>query len=148
MKKIVLLIIVTCLFLSSAQGQNLIDFLKIDTVELYHYSIIIKHPVNFYKKETSLEYGGRSISYASQLPISFISIIEAANTEMDFGKNCVITDKTEMEHHYTEKGVCALKGYYRSDYYKGTRIIISYESVPECELSLFDNILDSVIIKR
>jgi hypothetical protein len=146
MRRIILLMIVMFLFFSFIQGQNLIDSLKIDTIELHQHFVFIKCPVNFYKQESSLEYGGRAISYASQPPISIITVIESANSEMDFGKDCVITDKIELEYRYTKKGICPLKGYYRSDRYKKTRIILSYENVSECEHSLFDYILDSVII--
>ena len=146
MKRTILLMIVICLFFGSIKGQNLMDSLKVDTIELYQNVVVIKYLENFHKKKLTLEYGGTSISYASQPPISVISVIEEANTEMKFGDKCIITSKTELEDFYTEKGICPLKGYYRSDYYKGTRIIISYANVSECEHSLFDYILDSVII--
>lgn len=147
MKRIILLMIIMCLFFSSIQGQDLVDSLKTDTIELYQYSIVIKHPASFYKKEYMLENGGRSISYASRPPISFITIMESANSQMDFGVNCIITDKIELEYRNIEKGICPLKGYYRIDYYKGTRIKVSYQVVSECELLLFDYILDSISIK-
>ena len=133
-----------CLFFCPIQGQDITDSLKIDTVKLYHNTIIIKYPENFYKSEQSEEYGGIFIYYASRPPISHVIIMEATNSKMDFGEDCIMTDKTELEHRYTEKGVCPLRGYYRSDTYKGTRIKISYESVSECEYLLFDYILDSV----
>jgi hypothetical protein len=132
-----------------AQGQNLTDSLKTDTIKLHQGLIIIKYPANFRKKESPIEHGGRFITYMSQpRPISLITIMEADNSLFDFGKNCVIIDKTESEHCYTEKGFCPLKGYYRSNIYKKTRITIAYENVSECELSLFDYILGSAIVKR
>ena len=90
------------------------------------------------KKESSLEYGGRGISFASQPPISIITVTESANSKIDFGDNCIINGKFDLEDRYTEKGICQLKGYFRSDYYKGTHIIISYANVSECEHTLFN----------
>jgi hypothetical protein len=130
------------------QGQNFIDSLKTDTIKLYQHTIIIKYPANFHKRE-SVERGGFNCTYASLLrPISLISIMEESNAEFHFGKDCIILDKTESEHCYTEKGFCYLKGYYRSNIYKRTRITIAYQNVPECELSLFEYIFDSAIVKR
>lgn len=137
-----------CLFFSFTKGQSIVDSFRIDTIKLYHYFVILKHPIDFHKNEISLEYGGRYVFYTSQPPISFISLLESANSEMHFGDSCTIIDKTELEHCYIEKGICPLKGYYRCDFYKGTRIIISYENVSKCKLSEFDYILDSVIIKK
>jgi hypothetical protein len=148
MKKIIILMIVMCLFFSFTIGQNLSDSIKIDSIKLHQYFIILKHYVNFHKNEISLEYGGRCIFYTSQPSISFISVMEAANSEMDFGDSCTIIYKTELEHCYIKRGFCPLKGYYRSDYYKGTRITISYANVSECECPLFDYILDSVNIVK
>ena len=132
----------------NVQGQNLMDSLKTDTIKLYQDSIIIKYPANFHKNKSPTEHGVVIFTYTSRLrPISSISIMEASNSRFYFGKNCEIIEKTESEHCYTEKGFCPLKGYYRSNIYKKTRIIIAYENVSECELSLFDYILDSAIVK-
>ena len=147
MKRMISFIIVMHLFFSSIQGQNLIDSLKTDTIELHQCLIIVKYPALYNKKESSLEYGGRGISFASQPPISIITVTESANSKIDFGDNCIINGKFDLEDRYTEKGICQLKGYFRSDYYKGTHIIISYANVSECEHTLFEYILDSVSIK-
>ena len=148
MKKCILFVNIVCLFFSSIQGQNLIDSLNIDTIKLFQNTVIIKYPKNFHKMESSGEHGELFISYASKPPISVISIMVASNSRFDFGKDCIMTEKTESEHRHTEKGVCALRGYYRSDIHKRTRITISYESVSECEHSLFDYILDSVVVLK
>lgn len=147
MKKLILLIIVIQILMNSIQGQNTMDSLKIDTIKLHQHSITINYPASFYKNENIMEYGGYSFFYASPISISYISIMEAANSKMSFGEDCIITDKVESEHRFTEKGICPLKGYFRCDYYKGTRIKISYSNVAECEHSFFDYLLDSVIVK-
>lgn len=149
MKKTISLIIVIYAFIGFIKGQNAMDSLKSDTIELCQYTIVIDVPLNYHKSQNSLEYGGCSFTFAAQPAISIIGIMVAANSDMDFGEYSIISDKIETEHSHIEKGICSPEGFFRCDYYKGTRIKIFYKNVSENNKLLFDGILNSVrIIKK
>jgi hypothetical protein len=148
MKHIILQITLLLLTYTTVKGQFFLDSTKIDTLEFYQNLVIIKYPINFVKIENSLDYGGTIIYYTSQPPRSIITVMEATNSEFDFGKNCIITDEYVHENRYTTKGICLLNEYFRSDFFRGSRIIITYQNVSDSDYKLFEFLMDSIIVNN
>lgn len=115
-----------------------------DTISFYQHQLIISYPKHFIRTQRNLDYGGKAYTYSATPPISFITVMESTNTMRVFGEKCLLVSKFETEDRVTEKGVCLLKGYYRVDYFKKSRISITYEVVSECDLPYYDSLLDTV----
>lgn len=128
----------------SVYGQETVMLNRTDTISFYHYRLIIPYPNHFNRSERNLDHGGKAYTFSATTPINFITVMESTNTMRVFGEKCSVVSKTETEDRVTEKGVCLLKGYYRVDYFKKSRIAITYELVSECDLLYFDSLLDRV----
>lgn len=146
MKHIIIQISLLLLTFLTVKGQFFLDSTKTDTLEFYQNLVIIKYPLNFVKIEKSLDFGGSIIYYTSQPSGSIITVMEATNSEFDFGKNCAITDEYIYINRYTTKGICFFNEYFRCDIYRGSRIIISYQNVSESDYNLFEFLMDSIIV--
>jgi hypothetical protein len=117
-----------------------------DTIEYFHYKLVIKRPSQFLMKKSKMTHGGNAITFSSNPPLSFIAVIEAANTEINLGDDCNETIEYELNDRFVAKGFCPFKGYYRVDRFKNSRIKICYQVVPTCELEAFEEFLDSAVL--
>jgi hypothetical protein len=134
------------LLCSRITAQNAIEGTTTDTIEFFSEQLIMSYPAQYKIKKSNISFGGIGIVFSSSPPLSFISIIEAANTELVFGDDCEELIKYEMVDRVVHKGFCPLKGYYRVDFFKASNIKVSYQVVPSCELEEFNAYLDSAIL--
>lgn len=146
--KYLIIFLLMLLLGNEINAQNSIKETTTDTIEFFSHQLIINYPAQYKIKKSNISFGGIGIVFSSSPPLSFISIIEAANTELVFGDDCEELIKYEMVDRIVHKGFCPLKGYYRVDFFKESNIKVSYQVVPSCELEVFNAYLDSAILIR